>query len=211
MSVEVIQLKNQPVNSNCYILYNKGGNNKCIIIDPGTKNAVLLQDCLKVRGVEPEYIILTHEHFDHIWGCNVLLKQYPVKIICSALCSEFIQQPKKNLSAFYNQQSFSLAPADICVEDLGCTWVWQKEKICFFLTPGHTDTGICFTIQHYLFTGDTLIKNVKTVTKLFSGSREKLEKSISLIERLKGYHFLVCPGHGEMFGLDNYDLNKALI
>lgn len=60
-----------------------------------------------------------------------------------------------------------------------------------------------------LFIGDTLIKDVRTVTKLRTESKEKLEETLSLLEGYKGNGLIVYPGHEEAFALDEYDLNIA--
>ena len=63
----------------------------------------------------------------------------------------------------------------------------------------------------YLFTGDTLINGERTVTKLPTGSVEKLKESMSLYAGMKGRGYRVFPGHGKEFDLDGYDLSKMII
>lgn len=87
----------------------------------------------------------------------------------------------------------------------------MQYTISFYYALGHSIGGILFTIQKFLVTGDTLIKDMKTVTKLKCGSKERLHESLVLIDSMKGRGLLVCAGHGESFELDNYDLNKALL
>ena len=108
------------------------------------------------------------------------------------------------------QKAFQVPAADICIEDIGFNWNWNGWGITFFVAEGHTNAGICFEIGNSLFTGDTLLKDLRTVTKLFCGSKEKLVVTINRIKRLQGKGFYVYPGHGDGFDLDNYDLNKAL-
>jgi glyoxylase-like metal-dependent hydrolase (beta-lactamase superfamily II) len=61
-----------------------------------------------------------------------------------------------------------------------------------------------------LFTGDTLIKDIRTVTKLKTGSRDKLKETLSMLEKLKGMGLMVYPGHEEQFLLDSYNLDNSL-
>lgn len=84
------------------------------------------------------------------------------------------------------------------------------EEIVFFSTPGHTDASISFVAGRNLFTGDTLIKDMRTVTKLPTGSVSKLKESLVTISKMKGQGYTVYPGHGESFYLDDYNLEKAL-
>ena len=210
MALKVVRIINQPVTSNCFLLYDREVNNDCLVVDPGSEYPDELEQLLKDLNLYPKYILLTHEHFDHIWGCNYLVEKYHSKIICSVLCSEAIQDAKRNHSLFYNQKAFQVPAADICIEDIGFDWNWNGWDITFFVAEGHTNAGICFEIGNSLFTGDTLLKDLRTVTKLFCGSKEKLVVTINRIKRLQGKGFYVYPGHGDGFDLDNYDLNKAL-
>ena len=108
MALKVVRIINQPVTSNCFLLYDREVNNDCLVVDPGSEYPDELEQLLKDLNLYPKYILLTHEHFDHIWGCNYLVEKYHSKIICSVLCSEAIQDAKRNHSLFYNQKAWHL-------------------------------------------------------------------------------------------------------
>ena len=155
------------------------------------------------------YIILTHEHFDHCWGANQLVGRFNVSIVCSQLCAEAIKDKKRNCSVFYdNREGFSIDGEIISTESLDNVLRFGENVISFFKTPGHTDASISFVTKQYLFTGDSLIKDFCTVTKLPTGSVVKLRESLCLYRMLQGRGYRVFPGHGEEFDLDGYDLNK---
>lgn len=209
--LSLLTIENKPVSSNCHVFYETDSNH-CILVDPGSEEGRYLDFSLLKSGLHPDYIILTHEHFDHIWGCEYFVNKYNTPIVCSKKCAEAIVSARTNLSLFYeNKKAFNCPPASLIVEDLGLELKWRQHKISFYSALGHSIGGIIFTIQNYLVTGDTLIKDIKTVTKLKCGSKEKLKESLALIESMKGCGLLVCAGHGESFELDNYDLNKALL
>lgn len=207
----VEQIINKPVPSNCFVLYDKAVGNDCIVVDPGSKNDEKLFKFFEVQRIEPKYIILTHEHFDHCWGVNELVEKYAVPIVCSELCADCIKYDKKNCSVFYdNNERFVITNPTISVESLNYVLPFAGTELHFFATPGHTDASVCFTVCKYLFTGDTLIKDLRTVTKLPTGSVTKLRESISLLSALQGKDYKVYPGHGEIFPLDGYDIYKAI-
>lgn len=209
--LDVIQLLNTPIDSNCFVVYDKTIGNNCVIVDPGSEYNICLYRVLEQENLLPEFIVLTHEHFDHCWGVNDVRTTYPeVKLVCSSVCSEAIQDRKKNYSVFHQQPGFDLEPADILLDDTNWSLSWNGLQIRFEPAQGHSTAGIIFFIDKYVFTGDTLIKNIKTVTKLKTASKEKLKDSLLMLENEKGKNLIVCPGHGEMFELDGYDLNKAL-
>lgn len=192
-------------------MFDKAVGRECIVVDPGSENNSQLYQYLEQEQLIPEYIILTHEHFDHCWGVNDFRDKYPkVKLVCSRICSDAIQSGKKNYSVFHQQPGFEIKPADIILDDIGLQLAWNGKEIKFHSAQGHSAAGIVFFIGNYVFTGDTLIKDIKTVTKLKTASKEKLKETLSMLEAEKGKGIVVCPGHGEMFELDGYDLNRAL-
>lgn len=206
------QIINTPIPSNCFVIFDKAVGRDCIVVDPGSEDNSQLYRYLEKEQLIPEYIFLTHEHFDHCWGVNDFRDRYPmVKLVCSRICSDAIQSGKKNYSVFHQQPGFEIKPADIVLDDISWQLAWNGKEIKFYLAQGHSAAGIVFFIDNYVFTGDTLIKGIKTVTKLKTASKEKLKETLSLLEAEKGKRLVVCPGHGEMFELDDYDLEKALL
>ncbi len=206
----VKKIINNPVNSNCFIVHNQRSD-RCLIMDPGTKDNLDVHNYIINENLIPEYIILTHQHFDHIWGVNDLLEKYEnLKLICSRSCSEMIVDSKKNCSLFFDQVGFTLPPAHIITQDVDNQIKWNNLNIKFFDTPGHSIASICILIDNYLFTGDTLIKDTKTVVKLPGSSKKDLNQSILEFEKLKGKRIYIYSGHGESFDLDSYNLNKIL-
>ena len=205
------QIENIPISSNCFVLFDKAVGNNCVVVDPGSENNTHIYRSLENEKLRPEYIILTHEHFDHCWGVNDMRNVYPnVKLVCSQICSEAIQDKKRNYSVFHQQPGFDLKPADIVLEDVNWVMNWNENQIRFVPAQGQSAAGIIIFIDKYVFTGDTLIKDIKTVTKLKTASKERLKDCLMMLEKEKGNKLIVCPGHGEFFDLDNYDLTKAL-
>ncbi|MCL0202054.1 MBL fold metallo-hydrolase, partial [Klebsiella pneumoniae] len=48
---------------------------RCIIVDPGESAPIL--HAIKENGWQPEAILLTHHHHDHVGGVPDLLAHYP--------------------------------------------------------------------------------------------------------------------------------------
>ena len=97
----------------------------------------------------------------------------------------------------------------LSVESFDYKLPFAGKQMEFFETPGHSDASICFILDGCLFTGDALLKDLKTVIKLPTGSKEKLNDTLQLFRKMQGQRLMAYPGHGESFVLDGYDLNKA--
>jgi hydroxyacylglutathione hydrolase len=105
MSILVERILNKPIDSNSFVIYTKE-NKSCILIDPGTEDSADLIFFIENNNLQPEFIFLTHEHFDHIWGVNKLKDIYNSRIVCSGDCASKIVDIKKNMSVFYNHILF---------------------------------------------------------------------------------------------------------
>ena len=104
------------------------------------------------------------------------------------------------MSLFYNQIGFETYPADIYIEDTNYHLEWNDKKVEFISTKGHSDASICILIDNNLFTGDTIIKNSKTVIKLPGGSKSKLIESLYLLNnKFSEKHIRIHSGHGDSF------------
>lgn len=206
MSLRVRQIVNNPVQSNCFIVYDPFKYEDCIVIDPGSNDNSHVEFFLSSCGLKPSYIIITHEHFDHCWGVDKIRGIYGSKLICSSVCSDRIQDAKKNLSLFYDQKGFEINAANYIISELGNKLEWHDNPIIFKETPGHTDSSISIIINNMIFTGDALIKDVRTVTKLLTGSARDQKITEEFFKSLKGKGFIIYPGHGDIFDFDSYTL-----
>lgn len=200
----VRRILNYPVESNCFVVY-KEGYSRCIIVDPACKEGTYLDTWLSKNKLLPEFIILTHEHFDHIRSVELLRRKYPCKVVSSFVCSLNITNSKSNLSLFQDQVGFCCEPSDIVIHHNRYCLEWHNTTVKFYLTPGHSEGGMCFSIGNNLFTGDTLLQKHKTIVKLPGGSKLKLRKSLELLTSLLNEDMIVFPGHGEAFAASEID------
>ncbi len=206
MGLEITRLLNFPIDSNCFILSERNSGD-CVVVDPAHNEGITLVEYLLEYKLRPSYIILTHEHFDHISSLEYLRTKYDCKVIASVRCSESITNSKRNLSIFYDQKGFNCSPADILIDHNNFEISWRKNSLNFYLTPGHSEGGICFSLGNNLFTGDTLLQSYKAIVKLPGGDKQKLEDSINMLFELFGGDTMIFPGHGEIFSLAELNSN----
>lgn len=193
------------IDSNMYVILE---NREALIIDPVLTTEV--KDFWANRDMKRVFIVLTHEHFDHINGLNWLKKQFHCEVIANSVCAANIQSASKNLSdksdviLLFNdkmrERSVKVFPfcssADIQFQDVK-KMKWQNHDILLISTPGHTNGSVCMILDDaYLFTGDTLLE-IPTITRLPGGSKSKFEQiTIPVLRDLIPKIIKVYPGHG---------------
>lgn len=182
--MNIKKIVSDEMDQNCYLVHENG---KGILIDPGYDTFKIIRE---TEGIEINYILLTHCHFDHIYSVNELRGS---KIVAgSILCKENIVNPK-----------ITLMSSDVKINEK-CEMFFEdgEEKnldginVKGIYTPGHTECGMCYLIGENLFSGDTLFYKSIGRYDLPTGDYETLENSIknkiyNLPDEIKIY-----PGHG---------------
>lgn len=192
------------IDSNMYIMLNS---DSALIVDPIYTEEVEM--FLRENNTKFAYVILTHEHFDHINGLNFLRGLFPVAVYCHKVCAMNIENPAKNLSdkidvLTMDNPVFSgklkIAPfsckADVTFDD-EMDIQWETYRIHMFSTPGHTPGSICAVLNDkYMFTGDTLL-SIPTLTRCPSGNKRIfIDSTLSKLKNLENKINLILPGHG---------------
>ena len=201
---------NSRFTSNTYIISSSQYDNVWLV-DPGDTEVVFewMKNHSKtiVSG-----IFLTHAHFDHIYGINDILSRYPscVVYVANSYGKELLFDAKKNASKYTEEGPMVVRKEAFVSYYPKELELWDGVFLKILYTPGHSDDSVCLIVGDMLFTGDTLIKDIRTVTKLKTGSRDKLKETLSMLEKLKGMGLMVYPGHEEQFVLDSYNLDNSL-
>lgn len=197
----MLSFVNAPVPSNTFLLIREYGH--CIVIDPGTKEQADVRDYIRSHSLTLDYIILTHEHFDHCWGVNYLLDYFPsAKVVATKLCTEWVQTPMNYFNQLYynSDEMYQIKKVDVIVDEVGWKMMWDEVPVVFINTPGHTSKGMCIEIGGCLFTGDTVLYHTKPfIKKRYGGSLPVLKQSIDTIYHSYSGDTKVFPGHGDSF------------
>ena len=150
---------------------------------------------VKEFGVDVEYILLTHGHFDHIMGLTELKKALNAKAV---ICHDdlIISDNINEFTRLFGGLSESVPPTyEKFVKDGDIITVGDMQ-IKVIHTPGHTEGGVCYLIEDKLFSGDTLFRGSVGRTDLFGGSFEELLDSIKNKLFKLDDNITVYPGHG---------------
>lgn len=145
-----------------------------------------------------ESVLLTHAHFDHIYGINEVLNYNPIaSIYTNDFGLTMLLDDKKNMSRYHDTPFKLMDIENICV-------VQDREKIRLangivaeaVFTPGHNPSCITWIIDNKIFTGDSFIPGVKTITNLPGGNSEQAQQSeILIIELMEARSLKIFPGH----------------
>lgn len=156
------------------------------VVDPG--------DMQEWNGVDN--VLLTHAHFDHIYGLNDLWEtNNRIKIYTNDAGYRVLLDPKLNLSKYHGVPfTFDHLDNIVIVEGSDNVELDNGMTAQAIFTPGHNDSCITWLIDDILFTGDAYIPGIKVVTNLPGANREKAAKSIErIMELAEGRN--ICPGH----------------
>lgn len=199
---------NELMTSNCYLVVDEASSH-CICIDPASEKSLREIEYIEANGLTLDYIILTHEHTDHTWGCNALVEEFGAKVICSDVCKQnLVKEFQAYFLLYYDNPDYhyTVCKIDVTTEELGGQMVWEGHTVEFIYTPGHSMGSICILIDGVLFTGDTILQSKPYINKR-NGSKEKFKESVNMIlKRFEG-GIQVLPGHGDAFMLKNYMKN----
>ena len=187
--------------NNSYIVRRNEKTTDCIIIDTGL-NAEPLIDFLKRKNLNPQALILTHGHADHIAGTALLRKNFSkIKVCIHKADSHMLGDAVSNFSYFAGVK-ITTAPADV-IFDKEEQIEYAGLKFQLIHTPGHTPGGICLynRDEKILFSGDTLFAGSVGRTD-FSGhdTQKCFEQLVDNIRKkllVLPDDTAVLPGHGE--------------
>lgn len=182
-----------PIDANNYLLIDEESK-EAVLIDCSAPRPELIQE-IKNMGTKLKYILLTHGHFDHILGVDKFTEEFGVEAYVS---EDDIMQVKATPQMI---QMFTGLTVDVVknikkyVKD-GDEFAIGNTKIKAISTPGHTEGGMCYLADNYLFSGDTLFQRSVGRTDFPGGSFEKISKSIKEKLFLLPDEMEVYPGHG---------------
>lgn len=180
--------------TNCYFIYREGAT-EAICVDPADKGAVIYGK-LKEKGYKVSAILLTHGHFDHIWGTKELKELSGCNVYAYEGEQELLGDDRLNISAQAGRP-YTLT-ADVYLKDKEMLTV--ASMTCQVLaTPGHTIGSCCYYFEQekILLSGDTLFQESVGRTDFATGSSSALVRSIQEQLAVLPEDVQVYPGHGE--------------
>lgn len=199
------------IESNMFAVFSRGS---ALIIDPHISEQALHD--LEKACIKNVVVLLTHEHYDHTSGVNWIGRLFPSTVICHRYTADSLREGKNNRP---------IVMATNCINDrdenirtyiktlpVGYTYQadriferelrfsWQGHAIRLIHTPGHSPGSCCIEMDdNVVATGDSLLRDVRTITKFPGGSSDVYYKHTVPYLRALPEHTCILPGHGEVF------------
>ena len=168
--------------TNCYLIWGEDSDT-CALIDPGFDPEKIMER-VRATGKKLEAILLTHTHFDHVFGVKELVNMTGCKV--------YVHKEELQINHQYPS-------GDICATDYygeGDRVEVAGLSLQVLHTPGHTAGCVCLLTGDVMFSGDTLFAGSCGRTDLASGNPVQMRQSLNRLAALEG-NYKVFPGHGE--------------
>ncbi len=193
--MKIMQTRVGDVQTNCYLVFDEN-THAGAIIDPGDNAQHLLQ-MIKDNGVELQYILLTHAHFDHIMAVGAIQHETGAKVVVNPKDS-YLYKQDAGLNAFgafgrQMRERYEFPPVDIEAGE-GTEVTFGDITAHYYSTPGHTPGSCVIQMGNCLFTGDTLFRHECGRCDLAGGDFGEMLKSLKRLHDFEG-DFHVLPGH----------------
>lgn len=145
-------------------------------------------------------VFLTHSHFDHIYGLNRVLESWPsCRIYTNNFGLEALQSDRLNFSKYHNVSFIISSILNVNIIDSNTDIeLYNNINLQCIYTPGHDPSCFCYKLNDCLFTGDSYIPGLKTVTNLRGGNKEQQIQSVKFIEDTLQSCTKILPGHTNM-------------
>jgi glyoxylase-like metal-dependent hydrolase (beta-lactamase superfamily II) len=173
-SIQIERLSLGPFGTNSYLLICQKTGASVIVDAPGDAEKVLK----RLEGTHPKYILMTHNHMDHVDALAALKSALNVPL------------------AAHEDDAGGLPVKPEQFLNDGDTISFGEIQLKVLHTPGHTPGSLCFLTGSYLISGDTIFPGGPGKT----WSPDDFKK---IVESLRNKIFTlpdetqVYPGHGD--------------
>ncbi|MDH4269725.1 MAG: MBL fold metallo-hydrolase [Dehalococcoidia bacterium] len=171
--IRIEKLELGPFGTNAYIVGCQKTQDSVLVDAPAEANVIID----KLKKTTLKYILLTHNHIDHIGALARLRVELKVPLAAHAADTG-------NLTP----------PPEILLNDGDVIWLGEL-KFTVLHTPGHTPGSLCFRVGRYLISGDTIFPGGPGKTSSLDDFRQII-KSITEKILVLPDDTQIYPGHG---------------
>jgi len=173
-AIRVEKLELGPFGTNAYIVTCRKTQESALIDAPAEAKVIID----KLKNTTPKYILLTHNHMDHIGALDQLRTELKIPL------------------AAHNSDTRNLtSPPEILLKDGDTVWLGEL-KFTVLHTPGHTPGSLCFRVGRYLISGDSIFPGGPGKTSSPDDFRQIIKSITEKIFVLPD-DTTIYPGHGD--------------
>lgn len=181
--IQIHDITNTIFTSKTYILYREN-EPKAWLVDIGDVEPVvafLQEKILTVEGV-----LLTHAHFDHIYGLEALVEHFPdCKVYVTDFAKQALASDKLNMSRYHGTPIIYEKDNVVVVHEGDRLNLFEGEPLMtLYETPGHNPGCLTMVMDDIIFTGDAYIPGVGANTRLPKADKELAKISLERIMKL---------------------------
>jgi len=169
------------------------------VVDTGTglnHEKVMAKLRAHLKGKQPDRIVLTHRHYDHVGGAPKLSKELDAEVFIHEMDATVVENADLRGTAahFYTGK---MEPVKTTHLKGGEVFETGDHRFEVVHTPGHTAGGICLFDRNSgdLISGDTVFVGGVGRWDLESGNHTALVASVKNLISLNPK--AIYPGHGE--------------
>ena len=188
-----------PLSNNVYLAVDEK-TGEGLVVDPTAYTEDIKETLLAMGMKKLKYILLTHGHYDHIFGVPELKAQFPeAQVVISHIDSACLSDARLSLAA---KHGIDQKPVKADIEVYNANSLdFGETKILVMETPGHTKGSVVYLLDEVMFSGDTLFAGSIGRTDFETSDPEAMKKSIAKLKAIP-QNYIVLPGHGPLTILD---------
>lgn len=199
--ITVKAFPNNPLGENTYIL--SDGSRQAAIIDCGAltrDEREAIRQYILQESLHPVRALLTHGHFDHIFGAQWVFDTYGLQPEMQEADIPLYQKGCQQIKEMFGTHLQFTVPAPAPpLHDGDTIALGEDMRLQAIATPGHTPGGCCYFMdgrQPIVFTGDSLFRGSIGRTDFPGGNYRQLITSLRDNILTLPPSTTVYPGHG---------------
>ena len=185
-----------PYQTNCYVCHSGG---EAVIVDAScideSEESQLVQ-YIEERSLTVRHLLLTHFHFDHIFGCASISRRFSLPWAAHKGGLQWLKNVTLQTDVFGAPRVQPFLPE---------FWLYEGDEVCFgsskwsvLETPGHAEGSISFAdpASEFVLVGDVLFQHSIGRVDLPGGSLPTIMSTIFRKLLTLPDHTVVYSGHG---------------
>jgi hydroxyacylglutathione hydrolase len=176
-AVAVLHTTDGEYENYCYLVWEQN-QRQGVLIDPAWEPS-LIRQVIEAQKVQPQAILLTHSHPDHVHLAGFFAQVYEIPVYISQTEFEFYQPLLEEVQ--YLDFAHPMRLGALSLQALP--------------TPGHTKGGTSFLIGDFAFTGDTLFAEGCGNCDAPGGNPQEMFASLQRLKARLQPESLIFPGH----------------